>query len=112
MVVFHSEHIFRKKLCRSKKSNFKPFCFIIKTVLLRKEHKYLSKPGTKSKFPLFYRFSCQYPIINYLNLIEATIDQLGIPKQIDGAIENLSSRLDALNSDAAEIDSSFLALEK
>ena len=52
------------------------------------------------------------PLIKYLNLIKATIDKFGIPKQIDGAIENLSSRLDALNSDATEIDASFLALEK
>ena len=46
------------------------------------------------------------------DLIKSTIDNLGIPKQIDNAIGDLTSRLDALNSDATEIDSSFLALEK
>ena len=102
LAVFHSEHIFRKKLYKSKKCNFKPFCFNIKTVAEQKNRNSLYFTG----------FSSQCPLINYLYLIEATIDKLGIPKQIDGAIENLSSRLDALNSDATEIDSSFLALEK
>jgi len=46
------------------------------------------------------------------DLIADTINKLGIPNQIDGAIKSISSRLDALNSDATDIDANFLALEK
>ena len=46
------------------------------------------------------------------DLIAHTINKLGIPNQIDGAIKSISSRLDALNSDATDIDANFLALEK
>ena len=49
---------------------------------------------------------------NIEEVIEATMRKLGVPEQIDGAIQNVSGRLDALNVDKSEIDANFLQLEK
>ena len=46
------------------------------------------------------------------DLIVDTINKLKIPDQINGAVKELSSRMDALDSDAADINANFLALEK
>ena len=53
-------NIMYKKNC-----NFEPFCFLIKSVLLRRAWK--STYLNKLKLPIFEWFCCQYPLINYLD---------------------------------------------